>query len=72
VQPITISCEPITLVKGEPFYRIPDSRPTFRIEVAEEIDPQQFSNLAPQSRARTARILASYVEAEYCLRLKNA
>lgn len=72
VQPITISCEPITLVKGEPFYRIPDSRPTFRIEVAEEIDPQQFSNLAQQSRARTARILASYVEAEYCLRLKNA
>ncbi len=72
VQPITISCEPITLVKGDPFYRIPDSRPTFRIEVAEEINPRQFSNLASQSRARSARSLASYVEAEYSLRLKNA
>lgn len=72
VQPVTISCEPITLVKGEPFYRIPDARPTFRIELAEEIDPRRFSNLASQSRGRTARLLASHVEAEYCLRLKDA
>jgi len=26
LQPILITCEPITLVKGEPYYRIPDSR----------------------------------------------
>jgi len=72
VQPITISCEPITLVKGEPFYRIPNSRPIFRIEVTDQIDLQQFPNLALQSRARSARTLASYLEAEYSLRLKNA
>lgn len=72
LQPITISCEPITLVKGEPYYKIPDSRPRFRIEVADEIDPKKFLNLASQSRARSARILASYLEADYCSRLKNA
>jgi 1-acyl-sn-glycerol-3-phosphate acyltransferase len=72
LQPITISCEPITLVKGEPYYKIPDSRPSFRIEVADEIDPKTFLNLASQSRARSARILASYLEADFCSRLKNA
>ena len=72
VQPITITCEPITLVKGEPFYRIPVSRPSFRIEIAEEIDPGRFSNLSSQSRARSARKLASHLEGEYSLRLKNA
>ena len=72
LQPITISCEPITLVKGAPFYKIPDSRPSFRIEVADEIEPKQFLDLASQSRARGARKLASYMEADYCSRLKNA
>ena len=72
LQPITIKCEPITLVKGEPYYRIPDSRPCFRIEVADEVDPKRFLNLGLQSRARSARILASYLEADYCSRLKNA
>ena len=66
VQPITITCEPITLVKGEPYYKIPDSRPIFRIEVADEIDPQQFLDLASESRARSARKLVSYLEADYC------
>jgi 1-acyl-sn-glycerol-3-phosphate acyltransferase len=72
LQPITISCEPITLVKGEPYYKIPDSRPSFRIEVADEIDPRKLLNLASQSRAQSARILASYLEADFCSRLKNA
>jgi 1-acyl-sn-glycerol-3-phosphate acyltransferase len=72
VQPIMIRCEPITLVKGEPFYKIPDSRPIFRIEVTEEINVQQFPNLTLQSRARSARTLTSFLEAEYSMRLKNA
>jgi 1-acyl-sn-glycerol-3-phosphate acyltransferase len=72
LQPITINCEPITLVKGEPFYTIPHSRPIFRIKVADQIDPRQFLNSTSQSRALSARKLASYVEADYCSRLKNA
>jgi 1-acyl-sn-glycerol-3-phosphate acyltransferase len=72
LQPIVISCEPITLVKGEPIYKIPDSRPSFRIEVADEIDPKNFQSVTSQSRARSARMLTSHLEADYCSRLKNA
>lgn len=72
VQPLRIGCEPITLIKGNPYYKIPDSRPSFRIEVADEIDPRQFLNLSFESRARGARRLVSYLEAEYSSYLKNA
>jgi len=72
IQPITITCDPITLVKGEPYYRIPDSRPSFRVEVADEIDPKQFLNLGSESRARGARRLVTYLEADYCSRLNHA
>jgi len=71
LQPITITCEPITLVKGEPYYKIPNSRPSFRIEVADEIDPRQFLDLGSGSRARGARKLVSYLEADYCSRLSR-
>jgi len=65
--PVTITCEPVTLIKGEPFYKIPRSRPNFRLEVAEEIDPGRF--LGTQSRARSARSLVAYLQADYCARL---
>jgi 1-acyl-sn-glycerol-3-phosphate acyltransferase len=71
LQPITITCEPITLVKGEPYYKIPSSRPMFRIEVADEIDPRQFMDSGSESRARGARKLVSYLEADYCMRLNR-
>jgi 1-acyl-sn-glycerol-3-phosphate acyltransferase len=71
LQPITITCEPITLVKGDPYYKIPDSRPTFRIEATDEIDPWQFMNSGSKSRARGARELVSYLEADYCVRLAS-
>jgi 1-acyl-sn-glycerol-3-phosphate acyltransferase len=71
LQPIIITCEPITLVKGEPYYKIPVSRPSFRIEFADEIDPRQLLDLGLESRARSARKLVSYLEADYCSRLKN-
>jgi 1-acyl-sn-glycerol-3-phosphate acyltransferase len=67
--PITITCEPVTLIKGEPFYKIPRSRPNFRLEVADEIDPARF--LGAQSRARGARSLVAYLQADYCARLNH-
>jgi 1-acyl-sn-glycerol-3-phosphate acyltransferase len=70
LQPITITCEPVTLIKGEPFYKIPDSRPNFRIEVADEIDPRPF--LGADSRTLGARKLVAYLEADYCARLSHA
>lgn len=72
LQPILITCEPITLVKGEPYYRVPYSRPSFRIEVGDQIDPRRFLDPQVQSRARSARSLVSYLEANYCSRLKHA
>ncbi|MHB8384105.1 MAG: lysophospholipid acyltransferase family protein [Candidatus Binataceae bacterium] len=72
VQPITITCDPITLVKGEPYYKIPDSPPKFRVEVADEIDPSQFLKIGSESRARGARRLVSFLEADYSARLNHA
>ena len=71
LQPILITCEPITLVKGEPYYKIPNMRPNFRIEVGDEIDTKQFLNRGAQSRARRARALVSYLEADYGSRLEK-
>jgi 1-acyl-sn-glycerol-3-phosphate acyltransferase len=72
LQPITITCEPVTLIKGEPFYRIPDSRPRFRIEVAEEVETNRIVDLSSESRARGVRKLVSYLESEYGRRLRHA
>jgi 1-acyl-sn-glycerol-3-phosphate acyltransferase len=71
LQPVTITCEPITLVKGEPYYKIPDSPPRFRIEVADEIDTKRFMGLTSESRARGARKLVSYLESDYGRRLNH-
>jgi 1-acyl-sn-glycerol-3-phosphate acyltransferase len=69
IQPITITCEPIMLTKGRPSYRIPESRPCFRIEVGDEVDAKRFLDLSPESRARGARKLVSYMESDYRRRL---
>jgi 1-acyl-sn-glycerol-3-phosphate acyltransferase len=63
IQLITIKCDPITLVKGVPWYVIPDRRPCFRVEIDElvEIDPY----LALQSRAIGARMLVARLESYY-------
>jgi 1-acyl-sn-glycerol-3-phosphate acyltransferase len=71
LQPVTITCEPITLVKGEPYYKIPDSPPRFRIEVADEIDTKRFLGLTSESRARGARRLVTYLESDYGRRLNH-
>jgi len=67
--PIIITCEPVTLIKGESFYKIPRSRPNFRLEVADEIDPASF--LGAHSRARGARNLVAWLQADYCARLSH-
>jgi 1-acyl-sn-glycerol-3-phosphate acyltransferase len=71
LQPVTITCEPITLVKGEPYYKIPDSPPRFRIEVADEIDTKRFLGFSSESRARGARKLVSYLESDFGSRLNH-
>jgi len=63
LQIVTITCEPITLVKGQPWYVIPDRPPTFRIEIGELLRTQPF--LDTPSRARGARRLVSHLESHY-------
>lgn len=47
VTPVVISVSPTTLTKAEPWYRIPARRFHFRLQVGQDIDPQQFRDLGP-------------------------
>ena len=69
LQLIAITCNPITLVKGQPWYAIPDRRPTFRVEIAERVDAKPFIDLGP--RALGARKLVSHLESYYGGKLKH-
>jgi 1-acyl-sn-glycerol-3-phosphate acyltransferase len=40
--PVYISVDPVTLTKGQPWYRIPARRPHFRLVVGEDIDISPF------------------------------
>ena len=69
LQLVTITCDPITLVKGQPWYAIPDHPPTFRIEIDERIETARF--LADGPRALGARKLVSHLESYYGGKLKH-
>jgi 1-acyl-sn-glycerol-3-phosphate acyltransferase len=69
LQLIAITCTPVTLVKGQPWYAIPERRPTFRVEVADRIEAAPF--LALGSRALGARKLVSHLEAYYGGKLQH-
>lgn len=70
LQPITITCKPITLVKGRPWYEIPECAPEFRLEVDKNIEINTFLNYGP--RALAARKLVSHLEAFYHGKLSHA
>jgi 1-acyl-sn-glycerol-3-phosphate acyltransferase len=42
--PVYIRCQPTTLTKAEPWYRIPDRRPHFSLVVGEDLDLSPFQN----------------------------
>lgn len=63
IQLITITCKPLTLTKGEPWWRIPERRPHFRILVGEELDTHDL--LQRQERSLAARALVRYIETYY-------
>ncbi|MGA2411156.1 MAG: lysophospholipid acyltransferase family protein [Candidatus Binataceae bacterium] len=71
LRPVLITCEPLTLVKGEPYYRIPASPPLFRIEVRDEIKAAGYAQGTVGSRGLRARQLVSHLEADYCKRLNH-
>lgn len=61
--PIRIECRPITLVKGVPWYQVPEHRAAFRVTVGQRVAIAPF--LAQESRAIGARRLASHLEAYF-------
>jgi 1-acyl-sn-glycerol-3-phosphate acyltransferase len=69
LQPITITCEPITLTKGEPWYRIPPRPGHWRLEAANRIEIRPFLDSA--ARPLAARRLVSHLESYYNGKLKH-
>ena len=63
IQLITISCNPLTLTKGEPWWRIPLRRPHFKIAVGDSLDSKRL--LDEQSRSLAARALVRHIENYY-------
>lgn len=47
VTPVYIRCDPPTLAKREPWYRVPARRPHFTLRVGEDIDPEPYRGGAP-------------------------
>jgi 1-acyl-sn-glycerol-3-phosphate acyltransferase len=61
--PIVVTCQPLTLTKGEPWYRTPSRRPRYRISVGERWDAASF--LRYPHRSLNARRLVLDLEAYY-------
>jgi 1-acyl-sn-glycerol-3-phosphate acyltransferase len=67
IQLVVISCNPPTLTKGEPWYRVPPRRPSFQVEVAHPMDIQRF--MAYPYRGLGARRLMQELHRFYIGRL---
>jgi len=65
VQPILINCEPPTLKKGDPWYKIPARKPHFTLQVLPAIEPehQLDAKLMPSQASRQlTQLLQNYFQ----------
>jgi 1-acyl-sn-glycerol-3-phosphate acyltransferase len=69
LQVVTITCNPVTLLKGQPWYDIPVRAARFRIEIDHQIAIEPF--LQERSRAIGVRRLVSHLEAYYAGKLEH-
>ena len=69
LQLVVITCEPLTLTKGEPWYRVPPRRPGFRLEIGHSVDVQRFTEYPHRSLG--ARRLMQEVAEFYAGRLAH-
>jgi len=63
VTPVYIHCNPPTLAKGDPWYRIPARRAHFSLRTGADIDPEPFRRNAPAplaARALNAELLGIF------------
>jgi 1-acyl-sn-glycerol-3-phosphate acyltransferase len=63
VQPVTITCDPPTLIKGEKWWQIPPRAPLFTLRVADFMDTDIYRDY--QYRSVAARRLVQALEAHY-------
>jgi 1-acyl-sn-glycerol-3-phosphate acyltransferase len=64
VTPVHIRCDPSTLTKGEPWYRIPERRVDFSLQAGPDIDPEPFRRGAPApiaARELNERLLEAFL-----------
>ncbi|PNQ95658.1 1-acyl-sn-glycerol-3-phosphate acyltransferase [Azospirillum argentinense] len=69
VQPVTITCNPPTLIKGEKWWMIPPRRPIFRVMVGDRLDVTGL--LGYQYRSLAARKLVRSLEDYFAERLAD-
>jgi 1-acyl-sn-glycerol-3-phosphate acyltransferase len=69
ILPVVITCDPPTLVKGEPWWQIPPRPPLFRVVVGEVLESDRFMQAANRSLA--ARHLVSHIGHYFEERLEN-
>ncbi len=69
IQPITITCDPPILHKGNPWWRVPDRRSRFRMEVGETLDINRF--MGYRFRSLGARKLVEYLDNYYAEKLAH-
>jgi 1-acyl-sn-glycerol-3-phosphate acyltransferase len=62
ITPVVIRMNPLSLAKGEPWYRVPSRRIRYTIEVGEDLDPAQWlaQDLPPAAGRRMNDFLHSY------------
>lgn len=70
IQPVLITCKPITLTKGEPWWRIPARRPDFSVSAGECLETAGM--LDDEIRSLAARHLVKRLEGYYAERLSHA
>jgi 1-acyl-sn-glycerol-3-phosphate acyltransferase len=61
VTPVRISCEPLTLGKGDKWWHVPPRQAVFRIEVMDDIGPERFTGPGV-SDVLAARRLTEYLQ----------
>ena len=67
IQLVTLTCTPLTMTKGEPWWRVPARRPRFRVTVDEHLTTHDL--LQQAERPKAARALVRRLEAHFGERL---
>lgn len=61
ILPVTITCDPATLVKGEPWWKVPPRPPTFVVTFGETMDSRRFADYErPLAARKLVRALDDY------------